>query len=382
MSQQKFKQKSLAIKLFLFCDLKTQQRYILQEEVNISKRCFSSLVDSLRDFLKTFDEFYTSVYILETPNTKLNLDLQSEKTTSLLLTLQISLNIKIDVFVFHCDFKTTILASFPSESLNYKVIYSYLQKVSTLIMTKFTTLTGTNITMQTNVEKFRAITIFSTFTLDCRCDNSIIEYIGNAFCANTMCSEKLRVHINIFHSLGRSIWQCLQCTSQCLVRKSSFEKRTNSVFLKLHQKVYIFEGTQKSIQDVIGDVYCPGRFCSLQRCVHDYTREKMMKTVNSLCNANRAGRFKEQKLENTLFGIDGTYWFVKRTRRDYKNEKLSPILEKFVRQSQSATHEYEKKSKNRSICSLILSTRHWLIQQTKKSFTFSFRTLPAYSKTT
>ena len=30
--------KSFAIKLFQFCDLKTQQRYMLQEEVNISER--------------------------------------------------------------------------------------------------------------------------------------------------------------------------------------------------------------------------------------------------------------------------------------------------------------------------------------------------------
>ena len=48
--------KSFAIKLFQFCDLKTQQRYILQEEVNISKRKFTCLIDNLRDFLKTFDQ--------------------------------------------------------------------------------------------------------------------------------------------------------------------------------------------------------------------------------------------------------------------------------------------------------------------------------------
>ena len=47
--------KSFAIKLFQFCDLKTRQRYILQQEVNISKRELISLVDSLRDFLQTFD---------------------------------------------------------------------------------------------------------------------------------------------------------------------------------------------------------------------------------------------------------------------------------------------------------------------------------------
>ena len=47
---------SFAIKLFQFCDLKTQQRYILQEEVNISKRELTCLVDNLRDFLKTVDQ--------------------------------------------------------------------------------------------------------------------------------------------------------------------------------------------------------------------------------------------------------------------------------------------------------------------------------------
>ena len=48
--------KSFAIKLFQFCNLKSQQRYILQWEVNISKRELTCLVDTLRDFLKTFDQ--------------------------------------------------------------------------------------------------------------------------------------------------------------------------------------------------------------------------------------------------------------------------------------------------------------------------------------
>ena len=48
--------KSFAIKLFQICDLKTQQRYILQEELNISKRKLTCLVDNLRDFLETFDQ--------------------------------------------------------------------------------------------------------------------------------------------------------------------------------------------------------------------------------------------------------------------------------------------------------------------------------------
>ena len=48
--------KSFAIKLFQFCDIKTQQRYVLREEMNITKRELIFLVDTLRDFLKTFDQ--------------------------------------------------------------------------------------------------------------------------------------------------------------------------------------------------------------------------------------------------------------------------------------------------------------------------------------
>ena len=48
--------KSFAIKFFQFCDLKTQQRYVLQEEVNISKRDLTCLVDNLRAYLETFDK--------------------------------------------------------------------------------------------------------------------------------------------------------------------------------------------------------------------------------------------------------------------------------------------------------------------------------------
>ena len=48
--------KSFAIKLFRFCDLKTQQRYILQEEVILSEKELTCLIDNLRDFPKSFDQ--------------------------------------------------------------------------------------------------------------------------------------------------------------------------------------------------------------------------------------------------------------------------------------------------------------------------------------
>ena len=37
------------------------------------------------------------------------------------------------------------------------------------------------------------------------------------------------------------------------------------LFLVVRSRVYIFEDSPKSIQDVIGDVYCPGVYCSTER---------------------------------------------------------------------------------------------------------------------
>ena len=48
--------KSFAFKVFHFCDSKLQQRFILKEEVSISKNGIESLLDSLGDFFKAFDQ--------------------------------------------------------------------------------------------------------------------------------------------------------------------------------------------------------------------------------------------------------------------------------------------------------------------------------------
>ena len=48
--------KSFAFKVFHFCDSKLQQRFILKEEVSISKKEIESLLDSLGEVLKAFDQ--------------------------------------------------------------------------------------------------------------------------------------------------------------------------------------------------------------------------------------------------------------------------------------------------------------------------------------
>ena len=82
------------------------------------------------------------------------------------------------------------------------------------------------------------------------------------YCPNTKCSVKLCMHKKSFQSLGRSDYRCPQCASVCQVCKNPFEDQTNSFFLSLRQGVYVFEESPKSIQDVIGDVYCADMYCS------------------------------------------------------------------------------------------------------------------------
>ena len=48
--------KPFAFKVFHFCDSKLQQRFILKEEVSFSKKEVESLLDSLGEFLKAFDQ--------------------------------------------------------------------------------------------------------------------------------------------------------------------------------------------------------------------------------------------------------------------------------------------------------------------------------------
>ena len=146
--------KSFAIKLIQFCDLKTQQRYILQEEVNISKKELTCLLDNLRDFLKTFDQ---ASKCLQIPLPKPKVEIGSTKSKDNVFVhhyndITISLDIQIDKFVYHSDLETTLLVYSPSKSLNYTAINLSLQKLSTLTIVKFTISTRTDITLQTSMK--------------------------------------------------------------------------------------------------------------------------------------------------------------------------------------------------------------------------------------
>ena len=71
--------KSFALKDFHFRDSKLQRRFILSEEVSTSKKGIESLLDSLGDFLKAFDQ-RNKVSQIPLSNQILRLNLQKQKT--------------------------------------------------------------------------------------------------------------------------------------------------------------------------------------------------------------------------------------------------------------------------------------------------------------
>ena len=97
----------------------------------------------------------------------------------------------------------------------------------------------------------------SAFNPDSRYNKSIIKQIGYVLCPKRIFLDILCVHRKNSQSLRTCDCQGPQCKSVCQVHIIPLEERTNSFFLKFGGGIYIFEETEKSIQDAFGDVFCP-----------------------------------------------------------------------------------------------------------------------------
>ena len=155
----------------------------------------------------------------------------------------------------------------------------------------------------------------SASTPDCGYDNSTNILIGNVYCPNAKCLGKLCLHKKTFQSLDRSDYQSASCGSVCQARSIPFEEQINSFFLSLGQWVYIFEERPKSIQEVIGDVYCPGEFC--------LNREKC-ESIWWLCN--NSGIHLWFWKEWSLVVCSQSSFHVTRARKDDKNRQNTLFL--------------------------------------------------------
>ena len=112
------------------------------------------------------------------------------------------------------------------------------------------------------------------------------------------------------------------------------------------KKLYV----ENKVRESIGDVYCPT--CRNVKCVCISTNKTTSfydcKKCKACCNVLNIP-FKDQKPTIMLFGGDRTHCFARKTSRDYKKEKPSPLLKQFLRQSQPSTSEPEPKKVKRSL---------------------------------
>ena len=210
--------KSFAFKVFHFCDSKLQQRFILMEEVSIPKKELDSLLDSLGEFLKAFDQANKISQIL-LPKPKFEIGFtkaKGELFSHCYKYIVEHLNRQIQLLSWFE--KKTRLVSFPSKILNNTVINSFLQKLSTWITAKSKISTRIDFLLLKSVTFLRAITMCSAFIPDCGYDKSTFILIGDVYCPNTKCLGKLCLQKKTFHSLSRSDYQCPQCASVCQVR--------------------------------------------------------------------------------------------------------------------------------------------------------------------
>ena len=246
--------KSFAFKLFHFCDSKLQQRFILKEEVRISKKEIEFLLDSLSEFLKVFDK---ANKVSQIPLAKSKFEIGFTKARDELfshcykdkvehLNRQVRLSFRFEKNKT-CVFSIKKFEQYGDQFILTEVVNLSYREIKHLYKNRFLLLTS--------VTFLRAITMCSAFTPVCGYDNSTIILIGDVYCPNTKCLGKLCLHKKTFQSLGRNDYQCPQFASVCQVRNILFEDQTNFFLLSLGQGVYIFEENPESIQDVIGDVY-------------------------------------------------------------------------------------------------------------------------------
>ena len=156
-----FNKKSFAFKVFHFCDSKLQQRFILKEEVSISKNKIESLLDSLGEFLKSSDQA-NKVSQIPLPKPKFEIGFTKAKDELFSycykdivehLNRQIRLSFRFE------KNKTCV---FSIKILNIKVINSFLQKLSTWLTAKSNISARIDFLLLTSVTLFRAITMCST----------------------------------------------------------------------------------------------------------------------------------------------------------------------------------------------------------------------------
>ena len=182
--------------------------------------------------------------------------------------------------------KRTRLAFFPSKRLNITVINSFLQKLSNWLPAKSNISTTIDFCCLQVWHFWEQLQRAAQSALTLGIGTALLFPLGDVYCPYTKYSGKLCLHKETFQSLGRSVYQCPQGASACRVSDFSFEEQTSSFFSSFGQGVHILEENSVSIQDVIGALFCVGKYCSNRKkceCIGGYvTTRYPFKVVESV----------------------------------------------------------------------------------------------------
>ena len=207
-------------------------------------------------------------------------------------------------------------------------------------------------------------------------------YCPSTFCLNREKCESLGGYV----TTPRSIYSCGKCGAWLFVHNVPFTLQEHVKMTKTDKTRFFFAKKMNYVPDnqlllnvpiqstklrkkklcvdnikTIGDVYCP----TCPKCVYISTNKTTSfydyKKGKACCHVLNF-RFKDQKPTFMLFDVDGTDCFARKASRDHEEEKPSPFLKKFLRQSQPTTSEPEpKKGLNESKYGINLSVSNLLM---------------------
>ena len=301
---------------FHFQDSKLQQLFILKEGVSISKKKTESLLDSLGEFFKVFDQA-NKVSQIPSPQPKIEFGFTKAKDELFshcykAIVEQLNRQIRIS-FRFE---KNKICVSSVKRFEEYCNQFN-LTEVVNLGYREIKHLYKNQLFLLTIVTFFRAITMCSAFTPDCGYYKSTIILIVDVYYPNRKRLGKFCLQRNTFQSLGRSDYQNPQCASVCQVRNILLEEQINSFFLSLSRGVYILEESPKTSQDVFGDVHCLSKYChNSEKCESNVGYVRISRTIYG------SGKF------GAWLFVHKVHFMLQEHVRTRKTDKTSSIIVK------------------------------------------------------
>ena len=206
---------------------------------------------------------------------------------------------------------------------------------------------------------FRTFTICSSFIPDCRYDKSIILFLGTCYVQTQCVLRNFRCTERLFNILKKVYISVLNASPR--VKCARFLLNNKQIRSSWSLARGFFWRDSKSIQDVNGDFYCPGKFCSWQSVsIYPYKEwkkidESLYKYLQSKAYCQVRTFFLGIKTKNHVVGRCSYIMFCQEMSRDYKNETPSPFQWVFSTNHTQPRPSLYQRNRNYSFYGIILS---------------------------